>query len=252
MKKLLLILLILLAVGVLVYFTKAPTFTTVHPHRGPIVEAVYGLGKVKSHHRFDVILGVMNTVKDVYVEEGDPVKVGDKLIAFEGSTFKSPINGTVTLLKVRKGEIAVPMNSVLRVENIQDRYIELSLEQQAALRIRKGQKAKVSFESVRGKILMGEITAIFPREDEFLAQVSVPSLDETVLPGMTADVSVEVGKIENALLIPYKVVSSGIVNVKRGRSWNKEKIDLGIFDGNFIEVKSGLNEVDELRMRKED
>lgn len=252
MKKYIIIPAVLLAGALALFFYKRQNYEVTQPHKGEVVEAVYGLGKVKSHQRFDVIVGLMTIVQHVYVEEGDPVKKGQPLIQFDsGAVFKAPFDGTVTLIKMRKGEIAIPHVALLRIENIQNRYIELSLEQEAALRIRKGQEAKVSFESVRGKNLRGEVTAVFPREDEFLAHVDVPELEASVLPGMTADVTVEIGKNMDVLLIPFKAVNNGMVTVERNGKWIKEKVDLGHFDGTFVEVKGdSLKLQDKIRIPK--
>ncbi|MEK6555032.1 MAG: hypothetical protein AABZ31_07325, partial [Bdellovibrionota bacterium] len=56
----LLIVLVLLGVAYFSFF--ANRYTTTQARRGDIVEAVYGLGKVKSHKRFEVIIGVVSTV----------------------------------------------------------------------------------------------------------------------------------------------------------------------------------------------
>jgi multidrug efflux pump subunit AcrA (membrane-fusion protein) len=200
--------------GTLLYRRKG--YEVVRPKRGEITEAVYGLGRVKSNHRFEVIIGVIATVKKLHVQEGDFVKKGASLIQFETSAlFKAPFDGTVTLTAVRENETALPQSVILRLEDLNDRYLELSLEQQAALRVRKGQPAKVSFESLRGKILEGRVAALFPREDEFLAHVSVQGLEASVLPGMTADVAVEVGKIPEATLVPLKALNNGMLTLKR-------------------------------------
>ena len=210
----------------------------VKPKRGDMVEAIYGLGKVKSNHRFDVKIGVMSTVDSLYVREGDFVKSGAKLISLESaSLFRAPFDGTVTLISAYQGEIVTPQVSILRLEDLQDRYIELSLEQQGALRVKPGQLAKVSFESLSGKNLEGKVTALFSKEDEFLAHIQVENLDSSVLPGMTADVSVEVAKISNALLIPLKAIHHGTVVVHRKGRRQKVPIEVGHVDGTWAEVK---------------
>jgi multidrug efflux pump subunit AcrA (membrane-fusion protein) len=252
-KKIITLLALIVISFISFWLWKRKDFIVVTPHKGNVLEAIYALGKVKSHKTFDVLVGVMSVVQEIYVEEGDEVKVGDPLIKFDtGAAFKAPFSGTVTLVKVRKREIALPHAPVLRIVDVNDRYIELTLEQDAALRLRKGQNAKVSFESMRAKTISGIVIAVFSREDEFLAHVTVPKLDPSILPGMTADVTVEIGRIENALLIPYKTVSNGMVTVKRNNQWKKEKLEIGHFDGTFVEVKDdSIKVTDEIRMPKD-
>ncbi|NJL25372.1 MAG: secretion protein HlyD [Calothrix sp. SM1_5_4] len=218
------------------------------PHRGEITEAVYGLGRVKSIHRFEVKLGVMSTVRRVYVREGDFVKKGTRLIDFDSpAVFHAPFDGTVTYIANYDGETSVPNAVIFRMENLRDRFIELSLEQEGALRVKRDQPAKVSFETLRGRVLTGKVRALFSREDEFLAHIDVANLEESVLPGMTADVAVEIGKIPDALLIPLTAIRDGVVLVKRGGRSEKVKVEVGIVDGMWAEVKGDtLKTTDEI------
>ncbi|MGE3608633.1 MAG: efflux RND transporter periplasmic adaptor subunit [Bacteriovoracaceae bacterium] len=241
----------IIIIGSIFYF-KDSTQVVAYPKIGNVTEAVYGLGKVKSYKRFEVIIGVISTVRKLYVDEGFEVKKGDPLIEFESRpSVRAPFDGTVTMVRTREGETALPQMPVLRMEDLNDRYIELSLEQEAALRIRKNQIAKVSFEALRGQVLEGKVSAIYSREDEFIAQIQVPNLASSVLPGMTADVSVEIGKIKNVTLIPLKAVNAGTVTIKRNGHWKKEKLELGHVDGMFIEVPGNqLKLTDELKMQE--
>lgn len=227
-------------------------FTRVHPSEGEITEAIYGLGKVKSNQRFEVKIGILSPIRKVFVNEGDSVKKNQKLIEFDSNVvIYSPIAGTVTLVAAYEGETALPQVPVIRVEDLHDRYIELSLEQEAILRIKKDQTALVSFESLRNKLLKGKITTIFPKENEFIAEVTVADLDDNILPGMTADVSVEVGKIKG-LLIPAKAVRNSFVSVARGRRIEKVKVEVGLSDSLSVEIKGDtLKPEDEILVPKE-
>lgn len=232
------------------YFFYKKDYEIIHPSRGPIHETVYGLGKVKSHERYEVIVGVISNVTKLYVDEGDEVKKGDLIIKLEnGGPFVAPFNGTITMVSVRTGEIAVPQRPLVRLEDLNDTYLELSLEQESALRVRKGQPAKISFESIRNKVLIGKVSSVFSREDEFLVHVQVEGLDPGVLPGMTADVSIEIGKISDALLVPAKAVTNGFVTVRRKHKWVKEQVEAGHMNNQSIEILSkNLTTNDELRV----
>tara|TARA_B110001454_G_C12723270_1_gene436139 strand:- start:13526 stop:14299 length:774 start_codon:yes stop_codon:yes gene_type:complete len=243
----------ILSIPVLVvYLYNEKSIQIVHPSRGNITEAVYGLGKVKSDDRFEVISALISTVTKRYVNEGDIVEKGMPLIELDNhAVFRAPFKGTVTAANRFVGETAIPNSLLLRIENLQKRYIELSLEQQSTLRVKPGQVARVSFESLRGNILSGKVTSVFPREDEFIARISVDGLDPSILPGMSADITIEVGRIENALLIPINAISNGFVTVRKGNQWKKIKLELGHIDGLNAEVKgNSINVDDEIRLSK--
>lgn len=226
-------------------------YDVTHPKRGTVIEAVYGLGRVKSFKTYDLVVGVVLQVKKVHVSEGDLVSKGDPLITFDSSTTRAPFSGVVTSIKIYEGETAIPMVPLLRVENLKRRFIEVSLEQQSALKVKKGQKVRISFESLGRLKLEGEVQVIFPRDDEFIAHIKTKKLADNILSGMTADISIEIGRISNSLMIPIRTISNGMITVKRNGRWVKEKVEIGHVDGLYAEVRNPrLTEDDEIRFKR--
>lgn len=209
--------------------------------RGDIVEAIYGLGKVKTRRRYEVKIGILANARKIFVDEGDKVKTGDPLIQFsESGLFKAPFEGIVTLVAVDEGETVVPQAPVIRIEDPVDKYIEVSLEQQGALRVREGQSVQIVFESLRGEKLHGRVVAVFAKNDEFLTHIEVEGgLPPNILPGMTADVAVTVGRHANATLIPVAAVNNGQVIVLRDGRKQKVSLSIGAVDGQMAQVLDG-------------
>ena len=242
-KKKYLILALVLGVITVVsstFFISKRKFDLLPVKQGDVSESIYGLGKVKSNHVYEVKIGFMTNVSKTFVKEGDEVSAGDKLISFsESSLFKAPFPGTITSMEVEQGEIALPQVVLLRLENLQDKYIEVSLEQEAALRVKKNQKATILFENLKTKKFEGSVKSLYPKQGEFLAHINVKDLPENTLPGMTADVVIEVGSKSNAILIPVRAISDG--RVVRMRNDKKEKVEvkLGYTDGVWAEILDG-------------
>lgn len=253
-KKILLVLIpVLVAVAIVIYLLRArfENVSLEHPMRGPIVEAIYGLGKVKSRRHFEVKIGILSTVADVYVKEGDHVSKNTPLIKFlDSSAFRAPFDGTVTMVVAHAGESVAPQVPLLRVEDLKDKFIEVSLEQQGALRVQKGQEAEVLFESLRGEKLKGRVAALFAKNDEFLGHIEVEGLKPNVLPGMTADVAIIVGRHENALLVPLSSVNNGQVVVQRDGKNRKIPVKVGNVDAQWAEIIGGdLTEKDQIAVK---
>jgi len=232
-------------------FFRTRGYTVIHPEKSDINEAIYGLGKIKSKNRFEVIAGVISTVTKRYVNEGDFVVKGTPLIQLnEHALFRAPFTGTVTYANYFEGETVVPNVPILRVEDLEQKYIELSLEQQSVLRLKIDQPAKVSFESLRGTTLTGKVTAIFPRKDEFIVSISVENLEKNILPGMTADVTIEVGSIKNAMTLPLAAIKNGTITIKRDDRWQTIKVEIGQIDSLSAEIKNPpLSETDSVRIK---
>lgn len=215
-------------------------YSFVSPKRGLIVEAIYGLGRVKTHRKYEVKIGVMSKIVNTYVDEGAKAKKGDKLVKFSDfETVTAPFDGTVTKLNFREPEMVFPNTIVLTLEDLRNRYIEVSLEQEGALRVRPGQDAKVLFESIRGFSYKGEVETVFPKEEEFLVHIEIPELTPNILPGMTADVTIDVARDENALLIPVESVSNGTALIRRDGKKLKVPVRIGSVDGNWAQVLDG-------------
>jgi len=211
----------------------------VKPRYGPIVEAIYGLGKVKTDRVYEVKLGIIKVIRKIYVHEGETVRKGDRLVQFDGDlVFTAPFNGTVTLVAFHENQSVFPQQPVVRVEDLATKYIEVSLEQQGALRVSPGLPVRVVFESIRGEVLKGKVSAIFSRNEEFLAHIDVP-LADNILPGMTADVAIEVSRKDKALLVPLSAITDGRVRVKRDGKRKTVKLSIGSIDGNWAEVLDG-------------
>lgn len=224
----------------------------VKPKRGPIVEAIYGLGKVKPDKFYDIKLAIIKQVKKIHVAEGSIVKKGQRLIDMEKSlTFYAPFDGTVTAINFSESQYVFPQQTLLRMEDIEHKYIEVSLEQQGALRVKPGQSVKVIFESIRGEILNGKVTSIFPQNDEFLAHIHVNGLGKNVLPGMTADVAIEIGRKQDALLAPLSAINSGRLRVLRDGKKVTIPVTIGNVDGNWAEIVEGdLRDSDDIIVKR--
>jgi macrolide-specific efflux system membrane fusion protein len=220
--------------------------------RGSIVEAVYALGTVKPEQVYSLKFGISAAIRELYVEEGQPVNKGDALVSNDsGVVFRAPFSGTITNLNFSKSEIAMPGVPVFELIDMKNAYIQVSLDQESALRVKAKQKVQLSFESIRGHIYTGEVERIYPSQGQFLVRINTPKLPEGVLPEMTTDVAIEVSKKENVILIPLIAADRG--KVTRIRKGKKEKIEirLGAINSEFGELVEGdLIESDEVSVNK--
>ena len=221
--------------------------------RGTIIESVYGIGTVEATRSFQLRTGVATTVEQLYVQEGDTVKRGQRLVRLSGvGTFSAPFAGTVTSLSYKVGETAFAQATILQLVDLSDRYLTVSVEQRGALRVQPGQKARINIEGMRDQYYEGVVESVYSHDNEFLVRIDVSKLPPAVLPQMTADVAIGIAEHENALLIPVSALSDGKVYVKRGGGKAKEVgVTIGIVDGEMAEVVGGeLREGDQLVVRE--
>lgn len=232
---------VLLALGVswFIWIRPGKNSQWIPPRIGPVVEAVYGLGTVVAPRTYQVRSAVNQSVQKIFVKEGDQVQKGDRLIQFEElSVFRAPFSGSITSIPLTEGELLFPSTSAVTLVDLAQLDLEVSLEQQTVMRVKKNQKAVVSFESIRGEKLNGKVQSIFPRDAQFIVKIFLDHFPEGVLPGMTADVAIEIGRKENALTLPLQAISQGKVTLKRDGKTLKEGVRLGVVDSEWAEVIS--------------
>lgn len=208
--------------------------------RGAIIESVYGIGTVTATKRFDLKWGVTSVIRRLHVKEGDTVKRGQRLVELEGANFSAPFDGTVTSLPFKVGETVFAQTTILTLVDLRDRYMVVSLEQRGALRVRVGQTARISFDSMRGETYDGVVESVYSHENNFLVRIDVSALPPQILPGMTADVAIAIAERRDVLLAPAIAIDEGKVYVKRdsGRV-HAVDVTLGVVDGTMAEIVGG-------------
>ncbi|MCU0845661.1 MAG: efflux RND transporter periplasmic adaptor subunit [Spirochaetes bacterium] len=212
----------------------------IKPRVGPIVEAIYALGTVKSENVYNLKMGISATVTRLHVREGQEVKKGAPLAAVDiGMLVRAPFAGTVTRIYCEEGEVVMPGVLLLTLMDLSKKFVQLSLDQNSALRVKSGLTAQLSFESLRGKLLHGTVESIYPSGGQFLARIDVKGMPQEILPEMTADVAIEVSRREKALLIPLSSVNNGSITVERDGKLRRERVSIGAVDGAWGEVLEG-------------
>ena len=232
--------LILISAGAFFLYQNHSNYQLVSVRRSSVKEAIYGIGTVQARHSFSFKVGLTRTIEKVFVREGDNVKKGDNLIKLSDSPMvKSPLQGTVVSLPFHDGENVFADQPVISIQDLKDRYVTASLEQQGALRVKIGMKANLSFESLRQDTFTGKVQSVFPKNGIFIAQIEVDHLPDVIIPGMTADVGIEVAEKQNALLVPSRALSAGMVTVVREGKKKKVAIKTGVMDHEWVEIVSG-------------
>ena len=208
--------------------------------RGSIAETVYGIGTIIATQSLQIRPGMVSTINRYYCKEGDNVKKGDKLLELNDQITYAPFSGTITSLPYKTGENVYAQGAILTLTDLSDRYVTVSLEQQGALRVKVGQKVKLSFDTFRNETYDGSVQSVYSNETGFVARIDAAGLPPRFLPGMTADVAIVIQTRDGVLLLPVAAIIDGKVWVKHGKSIPElVPIKVGIIDKSFAEVISG-------------
>ena len=128
----------------------------------------------------------------LYVSQGDEVKAGQVLAQVEkGPYVRSPVDGTVTDVKMQKGNYVNASDIILVVAKTSDMYITANVEETNILKIQKGQSVSVSLDAY-GKSFDGYV------ED-------VNTVTSTKLTGSTSSFTTSGTYTKVTQLIPIKI-----------------------------------------------
>jgi macrolide-specific efflux system membrane fusion protein len=242
-------LLLLAILGTWFFSKKNDTLVVV---KGSLVEAIYALGMVKPELDYSLKFGISSSIRELFVKEGDRVKANDPILSNDsGIVFHTPISGIVTKLPFSKGETVMPGIVLAEVMNWEKVYIQVYLEQESAIRVKEGQPATLSFESLRGHTYKAKVDKIYPSGGQFLVRLIPEEMPEGILPEMTTDLAIQVAKKENVVLVPLIAVDNGKVIRMRNGKKDKIEIKIGAINEEKGELLSGdLIEGDELIINK--
>jgi len=180
----------------------------------------------------------------------DYVKKGDLIVALKDRNIIAPFDGNLGYRGIT-GDILGSDNSIIiTLDDNSIIYSDLKIPENFTPFIKKGLSVKAKFSGSKNTIYNGKIYAVSSRISaetrSLLTRVMIENENSELIPGSLLEVVINYNE-RNSLGIPdtsmmvegnktyvYKVSKDNIVN--------KTEIKIGIRDGGFIEVISGLNE----------
>lgn len=124
------------------------------------------------------------------------------------ATLTAPFTGTITSLDVMPGDIVTAGTTALRMDDLSKLYVVLSISELDISSIKVGQDATITFDAISGKEYTGKVTQISMVANVSQGVVNYPVTvqiidpDDSILPSMTASVSIIVSQAENVLMVP--------------------------------------------------
>ena len=181
----------------------------------------------------------------------------DAMLAY--ATIKAPFDGVVARRSVDRGDLVQAATSgrsgaLLVVQRIDQVRVSFSVPEVDQPFVRAGTKVAVKAYSTPGKVLEGEVarvaSALDPSTRTMRAEVDLPNAERTLLHGMYAQVVVEIDPRPDALTLPAKALltegqTTYVYVVREGHAIRTE-VKTGIDDGMRVEIRSGLNDADQV------
>ncbi len=190
-------------------------------------------------------------------------------------TIKAPISGTVVVKNTKAGDkldnnsssaagqsSGSSSSAMAVIYDLTCLKLQLDIDETEIKSVQVGQEVTITADALSGQTFTGVIEKVGVDGTSsngvttYPVKVVIQEYGE-LLPGMNVDASITVAKAENVLAVPVGTVNRGdIVYVKGDKTddddkapdgFKSVKIETGINDSSFIEVKSGLEENEEVR-----
>ncbi|HEY6010341.1 MAG TPA: efflux RND transporter periplasmic adaptor subunit, partial [Nitrospirota bacterium] len=133
------------------------------------------------------------------------------------TVITAPIAGQIMEKRINRGEMAMPGQPLLRIEDNRNLRLEVTVKEQDIMSIRPGKAVRVRIDAMPGKEINGQVSQVVPASDvrthSFIVKIDVPA-QAGLITGMYGKALFSIGKHE-AILVPKSAVveMSGITGV---------------------------------------
>ncbi len=176
----------------------------------------------------------------------------DAAKAMESYTIiTAPIAGQIVEKRINLGEMALPGQPILKIEDNRNLRLEVTVREQEIASIQPGKNVTVRIDALPNRVIRGRIAQLVQAADvrthSFVVKIDVPS-DKSLITGMYGKAIFSTGKRE-AILVPRSAVItmsglSGVYIVSADGNAVFQMIQPGEVQGDQIEVVTGLKSGD--------
>jgi membrane fusion protein (multidrug efflux system) len=125
--------------------------------------------------------------------------------------LKAPFSGRIGIVSINPGQYVNPGDKLLTLQTLDPIFVDFNLPQNNAEQIQVGQEVTVTTDAFKDASFTGKITAVSPKVDtntrniQVEAQIANP--DKKILPGMFANVNIQIGGPVKLLTLPQTSVT---------------------------------------------
>jgi cobalt-zinc-cadmium efflux system membrane fusion protein len=191
----------------------------------------------------------------VNVNLGDTVKKGQAIASVESNnslqsySIYAPIAGIVTAKDANTGEVAADQ-ILFTITNTGSLWAELRVFPEQTTSIQRDQPVRFSVDSSPFKSKIEQILPSSNNAPYLIARVPIDNAQQTFFPGLLVEADVVINQKVVGIRIPHSAIQrykgAQVAFVKDGNKYLVKPLELGISDGVFSEVLTGLQPDDEI------
>ncbi len=182
----------------------------------------------------------------------------------EAATIRAVFAGTILDTAVERGDLVNQNRRILTIANLDELQVLALVDETTIRQVEGGQVAAITFDAFPGQQFTGQVLSV-PLQGTlqggvmvYEVPVSLEGAEELpLLVGMTANVEIQVGYVEDGLLVPtmalqnvggfYRVLVPAVSDPEGAPQ--AVPVEAGLSDGVYTEIVRGLNEGDQVVMQ---
>jgi HlyD family secretion protein len=166
--------------------------------------------------------------------------------------------------RIREGATVRERQAIITIPDMTRMAVIVKIHESYIKKVRKGQKVRITVDAFADKTLTGEVTKVGVLPDSmnrwmnpdlkvYLTTITIDSMQDWIKPGMSAKVEILVNRLDDAVYVPVQAISPDdgkqFCYVANGFKSERRQVEIGDFNDEFIEVKSGLKEGERVLLR---
>jgi len=177
--------------------------------------------------------------------------------ALEAATMTAPFEGTIISVGAEVDDLVSSNTTVVTLADLSNLQVQAIVDETDISLVEIGQDVEVTFDAFSGRRFWGQVLEV-PLQGRLMQNVLIYEVpvslegaeDVALKPGMTANLTIVVGRRGNALLVPAMAVQQGeegnVVMVQDSPEGPvmTTQVQVGLSDGMYVEIMSGLIEGD--------
>ncbi|MEA4900331.1 efflux RND transporter periplasmic adaptor subunit [Desulfitobacterium sp.] len=168
--------------------------------------------------------------------------------ALHNAVVTAPVEGTVTAVNVKVGEMASSAQPAVKMTQLGSLYVDVNVPENIVNSVQLGQEAKVTITSANAQEIKGVISSIAPAADVqtklYAIKVAIDNQDGKIKPGMFAKAEIVTNTKSQVLAVNSEAVVSKngkyFIYVVENDAAVEREVTTGLDAGAMVEVTKGL------------
>jgi HlyD family secretion protein len=166
--------------------------------------------------------------------------------------------------QIREGATVRERQSIITIPDMTHMSVKIKIHESHIKKVTKGLKARITADAFPDKVLDGEVIKVGVLPDSqnrwmnpdmkvYVTSVAVNGTQEWLKPGMSAKVEILVKELPDVIYVPIQAVApvkgKQVCFIPRTGGAEQRVVEVGEFNDEFIEIKSGIKEGEKVLLR---